>query len=191
LQTGRKKRGKNAETPQALIRREFVDWHRALSYTQGVHFASHSAPFRAQGADMQPARDASQFLPAAGEGSGEALGQALEACRGYLLHVANHGLDANLRAKGGASDLVQETFFEAQRDFGDFHGSSEHELLAWLRQFLLQNVANLSRRYRGTEKRSVGREVELEGVQLAAVGRMELAAEMRTPSTEVIAREES
>jgi WD40 repeat protein len=73
---------------------------------------------------VKPARDASQFLPAARAGSSEALGQALEICRGYLLRVANQGLNADLRAKGGASDLVQETFLEAQRDFGCFQGAS-------------------------------------------------------------------
>jgi RNA polymerase sigma-70 factor, ECF subfamily len=79
----------------------------------GPMTVSHSTPIRGL-------RDASQYLPAARAGSREALGQALEICRGYLLRVANQGLDAELRAKGGASDLVQETFLEAQRDFGRF-----------------------------------------------------------------------
>src|SRR5262249_45736682 len=39
-----------------------------------------------------------------------------EAYRGYLLVLAQRELDPDLRAKGGASDLVQETFLEAQRD---------------------------------------------------------------------------
>ena len=140
---------------------------------------------------VEPARDASQFLPAARAGSREALGEALEICRGYLLRVANQGLDADLRAKGGASDLVQETFLEAQRDFGGFRGSSEQELLAWLRQLLLHNVANFSRRYRDTDKRCVGREVELGGAQLAAGRGAELAANVPSPSTEAITREQA
>jgi RNA polymerase sigma-70 factor (ECF subfamily) len=130
-------------------------------------------------------------LPAARAGSREALGQALEICRGYLLRVANQGLDADLQAKGGASDLVQETFLEAQRDFGCFQGSSEEELLAWLRQLLLHNVANFSRRYRGTEKRHLAREVELDAPQLAAGGKADLAADIPSPSTEAISREQA
>ncbi len=140
---------------------------------------------------VEPARDASQFLPAARAGSREALGEALELCRGYLLRVANQGLDADLRAKGGASDLVQQTFLEAQRDFPGFHGSSEQELLAWLRQMLLHNVANFSRSYRDTEKRRVGREVDLEGVQRPGGGRAEIAADIPSPSTEAMAREQA
>ena len=53
------------------------------------------------------------LLVAARRGSREALGNALEACRRYLLAIASRELDPDLRGKGGASDLVQETFLEA------------------------------------------------------------------------------
>jgi hypothetical protein len=39
------------------------------------------------------AKDAGRRLPAAHAGSNEALGQALECCRGYLLLVAQRHLD--------------------------------------------------------------------------------------------------
>ena len=64
--------------------------------------------------------DAVQRLAAARAGSREALGQILQACRGYLLLLAERELAPDLRAKGGASDLVQETFLEAQKDFAHF-----------------------------------------------------------------------
>ena len=57
--------------------------------------------------------------------------------------------------------MVQETFLEAQRDFGRFRGTTDGELRAWLRQLLLHNLANFARSYRGTEKRQVEREVHL------------------------------
>src|SRR4051794_37421346 len=97
-----------------------------------------------------PVKGVADWLPGARAGAPEALGQLLEAWRGYLLVVAQRELDPDLRAKGGASDLVQETFLEAQRDFPRFHGDSEAELLAWLRRLLLNNVANFTRSYRGT-----------------------------------------
>ena len=106
--------------------------------------------------------DPEQRLAAAREGSPEALGQALQACRGYLLLLAERELEPELRGKGGASDLVQETFLEAQKDFAHFQGNSEDELRAWLRQILLHNLANFTRRYRATAKRRLGREVALE-----------------------------
>ena len=70
------------------------------------------------------------WLTAARDGCRDALGKALESCRRYLLCVARHELDLSLQAKGGASDLVQETFLEAHRDFDRFRGDSEVELLA-------------------------------------------------------------
>ncbi|HJZ54467.1 MAG TPA: sigma-70 family RNA polymerase sigma factor [Gemmataceae bacterium] len=101
-------------------------------------------------------------LAAARDGSPEALGEALEACRLYLLGVADRELDPALKPKGGASDLVQETFLEAQRDFAGFGGDSEAELLAWLRRLLLNNLANFARHYRQTDKRRLDREVGLD-----------------------------
>jgi RNA polymerase sigma-70 factor (ECF subfamily) len=109
----------------------------------------------------EPSRDAAQMLAVARNGSNEALGEALEACRGYLLLVAHRELDPHLRVKGDASDLVQDTFFDAQRDFAQFQGESEAELLAWLRQVLLHKLANHARKYKYTDKRSVDREVAL------------------------------
>jgi RNA polymerase sigma-70 factor (ECF subfamily) len=103
-----------------------------------------------------------QRLAEARAGSREALGQALQACRGYLLVLAERELDPDLRAKGGASDLVQGTFLEAQKDFAHFLGNSEDELRSWLRQILLHNLANFTRRYRATAKRRLGREVVLD-----------------------------
>ena len=101
-------------------------------------------------------------LRSARAGSREALGQALESCRAYLLKIAEHDIDPTLRPKGGASDLVQQTFLEAQRDFGRFTGGSEEELLAWLRQLLRNNLANFARDFRQTGKRRIDREVALD-----------------------------
>src|SRR5262249_60240894 len=91
--------------------------------------------------------DISPQLAAARTGSLDALGRVLETYRAYLLLVADRELDPKLQAKGGASDLVQETFMEAQRDFGRFQGTTDGELRAWLRQLLLPNVANFARPY--------------------------------------------
>jgi len=97
------------------------------------------------------------LLQAARAGSAEALGQALEACRGYLLHVARREIAPGQQAKASASDIVQETFLEAERGFPRFGGDSERELLAWLRKLLLNNLGDFTRRYHGTVKRAASR----------------------------------
>jgi RNA polymerase sigma-70 factor (ECF subfamily) len=138
----------------------------------------------------EPPGDASQWLPAARAGSNEALGQALESCRRYLLLVADRELDPGLRAKGGASDLVQQTFLEAQRDFAHFHGDSEAELLAWLRVLLRHNLGKFARAYRDTQKRGIGRETPLEGDSSAVGPGAGLAADTPTPSGLAMQREQ-
>jgi RNA polymerase sigma-70 factor (ECF subfamily) len=139
----------------------------------------------------EPEGDAPLWLAAARGGSREALGQVLETFRGYLLLVANRELDGELRAKGGASDLVQETFLEAQRDFGRFHGHSEAELRAWLRRLLLNNVANFTRQYRDRAKREVAREVPLEAGGSSHERGAGLAADTTSPSGQAVAREQA
>jgi RNA polymerase sigma-70 factor (ECF subfamily) len=95
--------------------------------------------------------------------SSQAVGALLENCRNYLLLVANSSLGPQLRAKIGASDLVQETFFEAVRLFDRFTGNNEQELLRWLSRILDNKVGNAAKRYAGTAKRNLGRERPLGG----------------------------
>ncbi len=132
-----------------------------------------------------------RLLSEARGGSPEALGHALETCRRYLLLVAEKELGADLCAKAGASDLVQETFLEAQRDFGRFHGGSRGEFRFWLLRILMHNVQAFSRFYRETDKRCVAREVGL-GITSANGGPYyDVAASTASPSAKIVAREHS
>ena len=138
----------------------------------------------------EPPHGLEQWLPPARAGSREALGEVLEACRRYLLRIAQEELAPDLRAKGGASDLVQETFLEAQRDFAGFQGASEAELLAWLRHLLHHRAAKFARRYRTAKKRQLSREVRLDSGNSSAMPRVELRADIPTPSSQAMAHEE-
>jgi RNA polymerase sigma-70 factor (ECF subfamily) len=101
------------------------------------------------------------WIEGAGRGSREEMGQLLEGCRQYLLMVANHALGPELQAKIGASDMVQETFLEAQEHFPRFRGRTKPELLTWLRRILECRLANTQRWYLATAKRAGAREVPL------------------------------
>jgi RNA polymerase sigma-70 factor (ECF subfamily) len=131
-----------------------------------------------------------QALSAARAGSREALGRALQAFRPYLLEIAREEIDTALQAKGGASDLVQETFLEASRTFPRFEGSSGPELRAWLRCLLRRHVAKHGRRFRQTRKRWVGCEQALETSPNRAAPEDALDADVQTPSAVVAADEE-
>jgi RNA polymerase sigma-70 factor (ECF subfamily) len=108
-----------------------------------------------------------------------------------LLTVANQELPRELRAKLGASDVVQDTLLEAQRDLFQFAGQREEILLSWLRRMLLNNLANLRRSYQQTEKRQVAREISLEGDPAGQELQQRLAAPGASPSSEAARNEEA
>jgi RNA polymerase sigma-70 factor, ECF subfamily len=135
--------------------------------------------------------DAARWLAAARDGSKEALGRMLADCQAYLLLIAGRELDPALRAKGGASDLVQETLLEACRDFDGFQGDSEEKLLAWLRQLLLHNLADLRRRYHETDKRGAARKSALASTGSSADQLLQVSDGDSSPSALAIKREQS
>ena len=138
-----------------------------------------------------PGSQVAQRLAAARAGSTEALGELLDGCRGYLLLVAERELDADLRAKGGASDLVQEALVDAVRDFARFEGDTEAALLAWLRRLLLHNLTDFTRLYRSTDKRQVGREVPLVAGDSSGRRGPTPGADILSPSGQAMAHEQT
>jgi RNA polymerase sigma-70 factor (ECF subfamily) len=131
-----------------------------------------------------------ELLKAAQAGSREALGRLLESCRQYLLLVSGEELKEEIRAKVAPSDLVQQTFLEAQRDFRSFSGQHHSELLAWLRQILLNNVANENRKFLATQMRNVAKEVPLQTGASDSGPFPNVEAEVLSPRSLVIARED-
>lgn len=129
------------------------------------------------------------LLSGARAGSREALGQALNSCRRYLLAIAEQELADDLRSKGGASDMVQEAFLEAQRSFLQFRGDTAEEWRAWLRVLLRHRIGKLSRTYRRTQKRGIAREVPLGAGSSLHIADT-IIADLLTPSGQAMEQEE-
>ena len=110
----------------------------------------------------------------------------LERFRSYLLLLARVRLDPMVRAKVGASDVVQQTLFEAHCDRAQFRGRTVGEQAAWLRQILARNLANVVRDLR-RDKRDVAREQGLRATLDESASRLEawLAVEQSSPSQRV------
>jgi len=123
-----------------------------------------------------------QWLTNARAGSPEDLGRLMVTCRTYLYLVANQELDQSLLAKGGASDLVQETYQHALEGFGSFKGDSAKELRAWLRTILRNHLSNLRRKFVRTQKRSASKEISIDTV--VDLDTREIALHSREPSGE-------
>ncbi len=138
-----------------------------------------------------PMPGAPGWLRAARTGCREALGRALDACRCYLMRIAREEVPPDLQVKGSASDLVQEAYLDASFAFARFHGDSEVELRAWLRQLLRRRIAKLGRRYRTTKKRQLRREQPREVCRSANHSDTELQATLPTPSALIMEEERS
>lgn len=133
------------------------------------------------------------LLRSARAGDGAAKGRLLELYRNYLALLARLQIGRRLRGKVDDSDLVQETFLKAHRDFAEFRGDTEGEFVAWLRRILAWTVANHVRHYLGTKRRDVRLERALAGEldeSSQALGG-ELAAAHSSPSERAVRREQS
>jgi RNA polymerase sigma-70 factor (ECF subfamily) len=108
------------------------------------------------------AGEVGQQLEQARGGDAAALGALLARCAGYLGLLARLQIGRRLQGKVDAADVVQEVFLEAHRHFHQFRGTTEAELLGWLRSILASLLANLVRRYFGTRGRDARLERELE-----------------------------
>lgn len=113
--------------------------------------------------------------------------------RHYLWLLAQAQLGKRLRAKCDASDIVQQTMLEAHKDFSQFAGQREGELMAWLRQILAHNLFNENRRF-AAQQRDAAREVSIDqlvaGVDQSSMilGRC-LVADIDRPSQAAAKRE--
>lgn len=110
---------------------------------------------------LDPGAEPERLLALARAGDTAALGQLLELYRNYLGLMARLQVGRRLQGKVDATDLVQEAFLEAHRDFPQFRGQTEPELVGWLRRILATNLANLVRRYHGTQRRDMNLERQL------------------------------
>ena len=103
-----------------------------------------------------------QLLESARAGDRQALAELLGLYRNYLKVLARVHIDSTLQAKADPSDLAQETCLQAARDFPQFRGSTEGEFTAWLRMILANRGMDMLRHYKGSQRRDVAREQQLE-----------------------------
>jgi RNA polymerase sigma-70 factor, ECF subfamily len=133
-----------------------------------------------------------ELLTLARVGGGQALGKLLELYRGYLYLLARLRLGRRLQGKADPADLVQETFLEAHQNWGRFRGTTEAQLLRWLRRILAAQAADLMRRFLGSQCRDVRLERELAAELDRSSQDLDggLLAKEDSPSQEVARREQ-
>lgn len=123
-----------------------------------------------------PPRPRGPILEAARGASPVERALLLDQYRPYLMRVASLHARSWLRQKEGNSDLVQESLFEAQRDFPQCRATDDAGLRLWLRGILLHNIQDMRKRYAAAQVRDAARERPLDDEE-AANGLFRLAIE--------------
>lgn len=102
------------------------------------------------------------LLNDARRGSEASLGRLMQLHASYLKLVVASQLDDRLRTRVSSSDVVQETFYEAHRDFPAFRGATPEEFLGWLRRILMNNLLRAVEQHVKAAKRDIRREVSID-----------------------------
>jgi RNA polymerase sigma-70 factor (ECF subfamily) len=97
-------------------------------------------------------------LERARQGDTQALGALLDSFRPYVRYLVRALGGERVQARLDESDLIQDAFLEAHRDFAQFRGGTVAELTAWLRQIVLRTAGHTLRGHLATGKRDVARE---------------------------------
>jgi len=83
----------------------------------------------------------------------------LEKYKPLLKTIAAREIDKELAQKIDASDVIQETFNAAQANIEEVSSKPPNEMRGYLRRILLSKISDLRRRFLGSSKRDVRREV--------------------------------
>ena len=142
------------------------------------------------GQNGRSAQSPELLISIARAGDPEALGRLIGLYRNYLKLIARGQMATALRLRIESSDLVQETCLEAFRDFHQFTGRSERELLGWLRQILARNLVDQVRKQKAERALMPG---SLESMVEESSRNLEksFAAVTLSPSDQAVRREQS
>lgn len=133
-----------------------------------------------------------QLLLRLAEGHSDAFAQLFERFRARLRAMIALRIDPRLVGRTDASDIIQETFLEAQRQLPEYLESQPLEVYVWLRQLAWQKLMQAHRRHLLAKRRSISREQDLQrtlGRQSSARLADMLACGQPSPSA-IVDREE-
>ena len=156
-------------TPVALLTTPTLGWiiddkHFPRNrQNSGILAVKFSGRFRFSGwkRALQTQSEFSQLIVRARDGDEHALGAVLEQHRAYLRLLSRRALDGPLAARLDPSDVIQQTFLSACRNFAKFHGAQGAEFRAWLLQIHERNLQDAVRQHVLADKRAVGQEVPI------------------------------
>jgi RNA polymerase sigma-70 factor (ECF subfamily) len=95
------------------------------------------------------------------EGEPQALASLFALYRDRLRRMVELRLDARLRGRVSASDILQEAYIGALERLAHYQASPSIPAFVWIRSVTLQRMIDVHRRHLGAKLRAAGREVRL------------------------------
>lgn len=114
-------------------------------------------------------------LREAGASRGEVLGALLEAHRKRLLRMVDLRMDPALRARLGASDVLQEAYIEIAERLDKYLDDPPMPFFVWVRFLTAQRLLQLRRYHVGAKRRDARRERHAEHLGLSGHSTVALA----------------
>jgi RNA polymerase sigma-70 factor, ECF subfamily len=110
--------------------------------------------------------------------------------RDFLKTIARMQLNPGMQSRSDASDIVQETLLNAHRALGQFRGTTDAEMVAWLKVILANTLAHFHRDQH-RDKRDISREQNMQAAVNASSFRLEriLHDDIDSPSEQAVNNE--
>lgn len=122
--------------------------------------------------------DLEKLLALAAAGEESATHALFENYKERLLKLFRLRMDPRLKGRVGTEDLLQETWMVACRRLSEYIDNPPMSFYLWLRFLARQQMTDAMRHHLGTQKRDVGREVNLHRGGLPEATSMLLASQL-------------
>jgi RNA polymerase sigma-70 factor, ECF subfamily len=104
------------------------------------------------------ANESAELLDRLKQGDDEALAVLFARHRGRLLLMVGFRLDARLRGRVEAEDVLQEAYLDAAKRMHHFAEDTSTSFFIWLRMVVTQTLVDVHRRHLGAQMRDAARE---------------------------------
>jgi len=111
-------------------------------------------------------------------GDDGALGTLFARGRDRLLRMVEFRLDARLRGRVAAEDVLQEAYLDAAKRMHRFGEDTSTSFFIWLRMVVTQTLIDVHRRHLGAQMRDAGREMVIRGAPFSQATSFSLAANL-------------
>jgi RNA polymerase sigma-70 factor (ECF subfamily) len=129
--------------------------------------------------------DFHKLMDAVHAGDGDALASLFSMYRERLRRMVELRMDAKLRGRVSASDILQEAYIGALKRLHHYQASTDVPIFVWLRAVTMQRLIDAHRRHVGGLARDAGREIGLGEIDAIGAGSAQIAelfADTTSPS---------